>query len=63
VLQFNNETPLTVDAGTSNIVGFILGAIPTSVFHSNIQVKEVIIYNAAHDAATRAKVIAYLSNL
>jgi len=29
----------------------------------NIQVKELLIYNTAHDADTRAQVIAYLETL
>jgi len=60
-LQLNNDAPATDTAfGTADMGGFTLGVNGGGAGHSNIQVKEIIIYSAAHDAATRAKVIAYL---
>jgi len=63
VLQVDNNTPVTGNASTNDMGGFTLGAAGDASNFGNIQVKEVAIYNTAHDAATRAKVIAYLSNL
>lgn len=64
VLQLNNDSPVTGDAGTANMGGFVLGTkSDASVGFSHIQVKEVLIYSAAHDAATRAKVISFLQNI
>ena len=53
------------NAGAANMGGFALGekADELGGHVAHIQIKEVAIYNTAHDAATRAKVIAYLSNL
>lgn len=64
MVQVNSTAPTTGDAGTGNMGGFTLGArgAGTSGF-SNIEVKEVILYSAAHSAATRARVIAYLAGV
>ncbi len=58
VLQVNNNAPITGDAGLGNAGGIIL--CQNGAGFGNIQVKEVILYAAAHDAATRARVISYL---
>lgn len=64
VMQVNNNTPITGTTNTLAMGGFTLGAVGAgSGSYGNIQVKEVIIYSAAHDAATRAQVIAYLNAL
>ncbi len=63
VLQLNNGTPIESDFGARNMAGFTLGADGGGSSFSNIQVKEVIIYSVAHDAATRARVINYLNGL
>lgn len=64
VFQINNTTPLTGNYGAVNAAGFTLGATGTPVASfGNIQVKEVIIYAAAHDQTTRDQVIAYLGTL
>jgi len=63
LIQANNIAPLTGNAGAANMGGFTLGASGTPDRYSNIQVKEILIYSEAHDAATRAKVISYLSNI
>lgn len=60
VLQINGTTT-TGNAGAQNAAGFILGALNTTANFSNIQVKEVAIFSVAHDAPTRAGVIAYLN--
>lgn len=44
------------DVGAGNAGGFTLGANPNPGSYANIQVYEVIIYNVAHDAATRANI-------
>ena len=63
VLQLNNETPVTGNAGTNNMGGFTLGASGGNVNWSNIQIKEVIIYNVAHTAEQRAVIVNYLNSL
>lgn len=63
VLQFNNDIPFTGDAGAENMGGFTLAKLGGAGVYGNIQVKECIIYNVAHDAATRAKVINYLAGV
>ena len=63
VLQINDETPITGDVGASNAGGFTLGARGTIVSaYSNIQVKEVILFAAAHAANTRLHVARYLAH-
>lgn len=62
-LRVNNNAEVTGNAGAGNMGGFSLGANANPGGFSNIQVKEVIIYSAAHDAATRDAVIAYLLTL
>jgi hypothetical protein len=63
VLQINNDTPATGDVGVSNMGGFALGVSGGSTQHSNIQVKEALIYSEAHDATQRAQVINYLQSI
>ena len=63
VLQLNNDSPITGNAGAVNMGGVTLGSLATGTQYSNIQVKEVLVYSAAHDAATRAKVINYLQSI
>ena len=61
VIQTNNNAPVTGDASTGSGGGFTLGASGGGISgFGNIRAKEVIIFAAAHDAATRARVIAYL---
>lgn len=60
LLQINNGTPTTGNAGAQNAGGFTLGATRTPSAYSNIQVKEAIVFPAAHDADVRAGVIRYL---
>ena len=63
-LQIDKNTPSTDTAfGTNDMSGFSLATIGNGGSYANIQVKEVLVYSTAHDAATRAKVIAYLSNV
>jgi hypothetical protein len=61
LLQVGGGTPSTGNAGTNGYTGFTLGADFNNASPSNIQVKEVLIYGAAHDANQRAAVIAYLN--
>ena len=65
VLQHDYNPPATGDPGSAiNPGGFTLAARGAgATAYSNIQVKEVIIYSAAHDAATRTKVLNYLNTL
>jgi len=61
--QVDNNAPVTGNAGTSNMGGFILGAKATPSNYGNIQIKEICVFGSAHDAATRTKTIAYLSGV
>jgi hypothetical protein len=62
--QVDNGTITTGDAGASNLGGFILGnRAAQDAAAANIQVKEGLIYLAAHDNPTRASVVAYLLSL
>lgn len=63
LLQTNNAAPDTGAGGANNMGGFTLGTRGTAAGWANIQVKEVILFAAAHDAATRARVIAYLQSV
>ena len=62
-LLVNATAETTGDAGLANAGGFTLGANgnATPGGYANTQVKEVLIYAAAHDATQRARVISYLS--
>lgn len=61
--QVNLTASVAGDAGASNMGGFTLAARGTNTNFAHIQVKEVLIYAAAHDAATRARVIRYLAQV
>jgi hypothetical protein len=63
VLQLNNDAPVEGDAGASNMGGFVLGAGGALADFGNIQAKEIIKFQAAHDAATRATNINYLADV
>lgn len=63
-IQVNNGATTTGNAGAGNPGGFTLGTRgDVSAQWANIEVKEVIIYNAAHAAGTRARVYEYLRRL
>lgn len=62
-IQVNNNAAVTGSLGTNNMGGFTLGALGSPSFYSHIQVKEVIIYNVAHNATQRASIINYLNSL
>lgn len=59
--QVNNNSATSGNAGTNNPGGLVLGSDAGATTFTNIQVKEVIAFSAAHDAATRAIVITYLA--
>lgn len=62
VLQTNSNTPATGDTGTGNPGGITMGARADGLLEfSEMTIKEMIVYNAAHDAGTRSAVIAYLN--
>lgn len=61
VIQVGNETSATGNPGASNAGGFTLGRRAGAQF-SNIQVKEVAIFNAAHDEKQRTEIIKFLEN-
>ncbi len=64
LIQVNNETATVGTVGTNDAGGFTLAAAGGGGSGwGNIQVKEVAIFNTAHDANTRAKVINYLMGI
>lgn len=64
VLQLNLTAPVTGNAGTDNMGSLRLGCPATALANfGNIQVKEILMYSAAHDATTRAQVIRYLESV
>lgn len=63
VLQLNNDTPVTGNAGAGGIDGLWLGSSTTPANFGNIQAKEDITFSAAHDADTRRRVIRYLASV
>jgi hypothetical protein len=66
VLQLNNSSTVSGNAGTNNAGGFTLGSgvvTGTPALFSNSQVKEVLLYSEAHNAETRTKVISYLNRV
>lgn len=63
LIQVNTTTPTTGDAGANNAGGLTIGNSGSPTLGGNIQVKEIIQYSVAHDAATRATVISYLSRV
>jgi hypothetical protein len=60
LLQVNNGTPATGDAGTATAGGFTLMAAADGSGRANYLVERVLIYNTAHDARTRARIYDYL---
>ncbi len=64
VLQVDATTAITGNFGATNPGGITLGAGGSSAIGwSNIQVKEVIVFNAAHSATQREFMRAYLGRL
>lgn len=63
-IQINNGTAVTGGVGSSTPGGFTLGAGGTAVAsYSNIQVKEVALFNTEHAARKRETVIKYLAQV
>lgn len=63
ILQVNNTTATTGDVSTGNAGGFTLGANGNNLQFGHIQVKEVLIFNVAHNSQDRSNVIAYLASV
>lgn len=63
VHQQNTTTSGAFDAGAGNPGGITLGTNLAGSAYGHIQVKEVILFAAAHDAATRTAVITYLATV
>lgn len=63
VLQVNNDAPVTGETGSTNASAIQLGTNNQVSAFSHIQVKEAVVYDTAHDAATRAQVIKYLADV
>ena len=65
LIQIDNNIPATGTHGSQPLNGLSLGAFNTDTpaAWANVAFKEVIRYNAAHDADTRTQVIDYLGTL
>jgi hypothetical protein len=61
--QVNLSAAVTGTVGAGSMAGFTLGAAGNNGAMGNIQVKEVIIFPAAHDLTTQTKVIRYLASV
>jgi hypothetical protein len=60
--QVNKKAPIAVaNAGTTSMAGFTLGSDSSGANNSNIQVKEVLLFGAAHNQTQQYQVINYLS--
>jgi hypothetical protein len=53
----------TGDAGANDLGGITLGAARTPANYANIGVRELLVYNLAHDATTRLRVLRYLAHV
>lgn len=62
-LQLNASAPATGNAGAGNAGGLTLGSSGGGTQFSNINVKELIVFPAAHDAATISRIVAYLARV
>jgi hypothetical protein len=63
VLQLNNDTPITGDAGAGAFTNPFLASTDGTSQWGNTDNYEWIFYGAAHDDATRARVISYLMSV
>lgn len=63
VIQVGGTTSGTANVGVTNPGGLTLGGTSSGTALSNIEVAEEIVYSGAHDAGTRANIIAYLNTL
>lgn len=62
LIQLNSGAPVTGDSGVGSAGGFTIGSQGAGLAAwGNIQVKEAIVYPAAHDANMRRRVITYLN--
>ena len=61
--RLNNNAKASGNANVGNPAGFTLASIASGTFrHSNIGVKEIVIFGAAHNDATQDSVITALNN-
>lgn len=63
VIQVDGTSFTTANIGAANPTGFTVGGSGGTTFPLNCRVAEIIVYNVAHDATTRAAVIAYLNTV
>lgn len=63
IFGVNNNTPFSGNLGTNNMGGINIGRYGGGGRNANIEVRQLIVYSAAHDLATRTKVINYLLGL
>lgn len=61
-MQVNAAAATTGDVGAANMGGLIVGATASSLKSANMTVKEILVFAAAHDAATRTRVNAWLGS-
>lgn len=65
LIHVNGSAATTGDPGDGGgtLATFVLGQLGFDLFHTNIQVKEILIYAAAHDGTQRQTVFDYLAGL
>lgn len=63
LIHVNGSSATTGDNDTGSIDEFVLGGYAAALLNANIQVKEILIYAAAHDATQRQTVFDYLAAL
>jgi hypothetical protein len=63
VTQLNDSAPVTGNAGTGSLNNPRIGCSGAGTLFSHIQVKEVVLFSAAHDAMTRNGIFRYLKRM
>lgn len=63
VFQIDATAAVTGNPGTGVATGIVIGAHGASAYFGNWQIKEVLLYDVAHDATARAAVRTYLATI
>ena len=63
LLGIDKNTELTGDAGANNMGGLTIGASGSGANFANFQYQEIIVFDAAQDAATKLRLKNYLARV
>jgi len=63
VIQLNSDTPVTGNTGVFDGTSITIGTNNQATSFGHAEYKETVTFSVAHDATTRAGIIAYLSNV